>query len=216
MTWDSGRAGIGAVIKVDEIYRMYYHSFNYVWGVWKIGVATSTDGINWEKFPEPVFSGRPGYWDEKISANHIEIIDNTYYMYYTGHHYGWDYKIGLAKSEDGFTWARHQDSPILDISQNWEDDGVGYPSIIKEDNVYKMIYSEATFSNNGFGLAESYDGVTWVKSPNNPIFTTLNTSQGWDKIAYSSIINTGSDLRLYYSGFDQNLIMNINFATYQE
>jgi predicted GH43/DUF377 family glycosyl hydrolase len=73
-TWDAGALGSMSVLKVGDIFHMYYEA----WGVrsekeWdaaeyetlKIGHATSKDGIHWTKDPNnPVLpQGEKGEWD---------------------------------------------------------------------------------------------------------------------------------------------------------
>ena len=53
-SWDNYSVYAGAIIKEDNIFKMYYNGFQDQYGKWNIGLAVSSDGIHWEKYSEPV------------------------------------------------------------------------------------------------------------------------------------------------------------------
>lgn len=197
-TWDQGRASAGPVIKEDGVYKMYYHSFNDVYNNWHIGLATSTDGINWTKYPYPVLSG--GNWDYRLAANEVFKIGSTYYMIYTGYNQDFYQRIGLATSTDGIVWTKYTGSPILYPTKTWEETGIGYPSIILENGTYKMVYQNTSPSNTGFGFAYSTDLINWTKDETNPFFTDDDTITPWNKIVFPDFNKFDNEYRIYYGG----------------
>jgi predicted GH43/DUF377 family glycosyl hydrolase len=56
--WEDPRNQDPHVILVDSTYHMWYSAGENIW-LWEIGYATSADGINWEKHPEPVLKVGP-------------------------------------------------------------------------------------------------------------------------------------------------------------
>lgn len=82
-SWDALAVHPGAIIKIDGVYWMYYNGFANANGSWHIGLATSTDGINWQKRTSPVLLAGTG-WEYQIYATSVIQIDNLFYMYYTG------------------------------------------------------------------------------------------------------------------------------------
>jgi predicted GH43/DUF377 family glycosyl hydrolase len=76
--WEMTRNQDPHVILVDSTYHMWYSAEDYF--LWEIGYATSADGINWEKHPEPVL--RPGLTDIDDTEKHIKpmeyILDQNY------------------------------------------------------------------------------------------------------------------------------------------
>jgi hypothetical protein len=52
--WDSGAVNAPRVIKTDEGYVMYYNGSTEDFFSQAIGIATSPDGIQWEKQPDPI------------------------------------------------------------------------------------------------------------------------------------------------------------------
>ncbi len=197
-TWDSWAVHPGAIMKDGDIYRMYYTGFANQYGQWGIGLATSTDGINWEKYPDPVLYGTSG-WEFQIGASSVIKYNGTYFLFYAGRNFP-IYKIGLATSTDGINFTRYSGNPILTNTKSWEESGVAYPSVILENDQFKMIYMNS--SGTGFGIAYSSDGMNWTKDNSNPFYTNQNTANGWaaNKIAYPNYVKLSNEYRIYYSG----------------
>jgi predicted GH43/DUF377 family glycosyl hydrolase len=209
-SWDDMAVHPGAIFKEDGIYKMYYSGWSDPWGQWNIGYATSTDGINWTKYPVPVLYGTSG-WEFQIAPSAIIKIDNTYYLYYTGRNLP-NYKIGLATSTDGINWNRYESNPVLEASQPWEGSGVFHPSIIQEDNIYKMVFCGE--SGSGFGFATSNDAKNWTKSEQNPFFIKGQTTNEWGnfRITYPFLLKTTEEYRVYYTGWTSNTLPSIGFT----
>ena len=65
---------------------MYYCGYSDEYDNWHVGYATSVDGINWEKYPQPIITGTYG-WEHQLIASSIIKLNNQYYLYYTGRNY---------------------------------------------------------------------------------------------------------------------------------
>lgn len=84
--WDDDHAALCNVYKIATGLEMFYTGSTD--NTWKIGYATSTDGINWTKHPQnPIYS----YEDDPFAVTHgyhvagnptRMIKDDQYYMYY--------------------------------------------------------------------------------------------------------------------------------------
>jgi predicted GH43/DUF377 family glycosyl hydrolase len=196
--WDSHSTVAGSIIIEDGVYKLYYIGWSDNWGNWDIGLATSTDGLNWNKYAEPVLYGTSG-WEFQVASASVVKYDNTYYLFYTGRNLP-HLSIGLATSSDGINWTRYSDNPILTYTEPWEENGVYHPSVTLDNEEFKMIFMNS--SGMGFGFAYSSDGVNWTKDNVNPFFTTENTTNGWAdyKIAYPYLIKTENNTRIYYTG----------------
>ena len=162
-----------------------------------IGLAASSDGIHWEKRPEPVFEGRSGWENYNAGTVAVLKVDNEYWMYYTGYPVT---NLGLATSPDGITWTRKSNT-ILVPNQDWEQTGVGYTTVLHENGTFKMLYMNNE-SHPKFGYAISSDGIHWLKSDANPIFTKEDVINDWGSycIAYPSLTKIGNEYRIYYTG----------------
>lgn len=198
-TWDSWAVHPGAVFKDDDgSYKMYYCGFADQYSQWHIGFASSIDGINWTKHPQPILYGTSG-WEYQIATTSIIKKDGIYYLYYTGRNLP-NYKIGVATSTDGINFTKYSGNPILSNQENWELNGVLNASVIEQNTQLKMVYGNSNGS--GFGLATSSDGLNWTKANNNPFFTNQNTANNWAviKIAYPYWLKLPNESRIYYSG----------------
>jgi predicted GH43/DUF377 family glycosyl hydrolase len=127
-------------------------------------------------------------------------VNNTYYLYYSGRNLP-NYKIGLATSSDGIHWTKYSGNPILVPTEPWESTGTFYPSVIIDNGIFKMVYSNAN-PNNALGMATSNDGIHWSKNISNPIFEMQNTSNNWGigGISYPCFMKINNEYRIYYSG----------------
>jgi predicted GH43/DUF377 family glycosyl hydrolase len=94
-------------------------------------------------------------------------------MIYTGYNQDFYQRIGLSTSGDGISWTKYTGNPILYPAATWEGTGIGYPSIILENDSYKMVYQNASPSNTGFGFAYSTDLINWTKDETNPFLLMM-------------------------------------------
>ncbi|MDP2303250.1 MAG: hypothetical protein Q8N03_12595 [Ignavibacteria bacterium] len=201
--WDSHSITPGAIIRDDSGYKLYYSGTISNSDPTHIGMATSTDGINWVKTPMPILYAGTS-WDYLMSCGDVIKIGSVYYMYYSGKSQSNVVKIGLATSTDGINWVKHEGNPILQPSQAWESTGIYSPSVVKIGEVYKLFYANVTNTNiKGFGVATSANGINWVKETSNPFFTQSNTHNNWvDYIQDPSARLINEKVWIYYSGFN--------------
>jgi len=169
----------------------------------RIGLSFSDDGKTWSRYGKnPVIDVREGkaWMDTSIYRGTVMKEDGVYRMWFSGFN-GTRVRIGHATSRDGINWTRSPLGPVLEPGDGWDRFGVGYPSVIKEGNLYKMWYAGYDGLHQRIGYATSRDGIHWEKYPQNPV---LDLGEGWDGVSvfYPSVIKDGSDYRLYYAGFD--------------
>ncbi len=200
--WDNGRIANGAIFNDNGLLRLYYNAFSNADNKFKTGMATSLDGIKWEKHSTPVLTATS--WCSSIVSSEVIKIGNLYLMYFSGMTTSGN-RIGLATSSDGIKWVHFDNGPILSPSYNWEGNSVYYPSVKKEGNFYKMIYMGGkSGTESAFGEAISSDGLHWEKISSKPIFTQLdvNNSYPTNEISYPCFVKYYSQNRIYYNGFD--------------
>ena len=58
---------------------MYYYGYSNQYDQWHIGLATSIDGINWIKYPQPIIYATSG-WEYQIGSSSIIKKDGIYYL----------------------------------------------------------------------------------------------------------------------------------------
>ncbi len=119
--WDEDGVGDPALWFDGGAYHMWYANASN----WLMGYATSTNGIDWNKYGgNPVFfTGVSGEWDDtNVAAPHVLFDQGEYRMWYAGFG-GSDFKWqrGYAVSPDGVTWSKYEENPILtaDNSGEW-------------------------------------------------------------------------------------------------
>jgi len=88
---------------------------NNDWHPYKIGYASSTDGIHWSMYPSPVLSPTVTTWDAYTTDAPMVIRENGQYkMWYTSFlsPTSPDY-LGYATSPDGIHWTTYSINPVM-------------------------------------------------------------------------------------------------------
>ncbi len=216
-SWDMGMVTPGPVIKEDGIYKMYYSGAVEAHLIGQIGLATSSDGIHWQKYPKPIIQAGSG-WETSINANSLVKKDGVYYLYYVGLGSSNTLRQGLATSTDGINWKKYEGNPILSPTEGWEYKGSYYSSVIFENGIFKMVYMNNQTNDTGFGKAVSTDGIHWTKDSNNPYFTGTDTYNNWTfRPIYPFFIKVGNSYRVYYaSTVTTNNKQAIGFLTFNQ
>jgi beta-fructofuranosidase len=88
-----------------------------------IGHAVSADLRSWTVQPDALRPGPYGAWDDLATwTGSVIEHDGRWYMLYTGisrAERGLIQRIGLAVSDDLFTWHRHPGNPVLEADGRW-------------------------------------------------------------------------------------------------
>ena len=151
----------------------------------RMGYATSTDGITWDARPEPVFEPDvDGSWDDSV-ISHLSVVFDPptgYHLFYFGGSakgYQMAEKngaamvpgaIGHAFSPDGISWQRDA-NPVLNVEPGtWEAWMVGGPTALVENDQVKLWYFGASVYNKysfhiGLAIAPFNRGVVQDSAP---------------------------------------------------
>ncbi|MFQ5631974.1 MAG: hypothetical protein ACE5I1_24655, partial [bacterium] len=219
--WDSTHVRCGTVLFDGEMYRMYYMGSTNGFDD-KIGLATSTDGITWQKYAgNPIIMpSEPGSWDTERVYHPTAFYDGqTFYIWYAGFD-GKTMCTGLATSIDGQTFQKNAVNPVLDAGEpgNWDDFGVWPNSgILFRDDRFMLFYSAANSTRPTFGeigLATSFDGINWMKMNQNPVLT-YGPLGSWDQqgLGSGSVLFENGTYKLWFSGHTfQTREWHIGFA----
>lgn len=128
---------------------------------YKIGHATSADGINWIKDEaRQIITDRLGS-DESQALPTVIEIDGRHHMFFCFRqsvdfrkNKERGYRIGHAYSDDLLNWTRDDENPLLDVSPGeWDSDMLCYPYAFECDNEVYLLYNGNEFGRYGFGLA---------------------------------------------------------------
>ncbi|HEV3004577.1 MAG TPA: hypothetical protein VGX78_08950 [Pirellulales bacterium] len=177
-----------------------------MWFSWRprqsIAVVESDDGLAWGEPRIVLGPNKASGWEDDVNRPVVVKQGGKYHMWYTGQAKGKSW-IGLATSEDGTTWERASDKPVLSPEQAWEREAVMCPHVMYEDRLYRMWYSGGEqYEPNAIGYATSEDGLTWTKHEENPVFRPDSTS-AWeqDRVTACQVVRLGDWFVMFYIGF---------------
>ena len=128
---------------------------------YKIGHATSCDGLNWVKEEaRQIITDRLGE-DESQALPTVIEIDGLYHMFFCYRQSfdfrsskGRGYQIGHAFSENLADWTRDDENPLFDVTPgDWDSDMLCYPHVFECDHKVYLLYNGNEFGRYGFGLA---------------------------------------------------------------
>jgi len=205
--WDAYTILDPFVIRENGQYKMWYAGIETTALLTKIGYATSTDGINWIKHPDPVLLAGTASW-ESAAVSHPSVMpySNGYKMWYSGSAAGAsESAIGYATSPDGINWQKDiLNNPVLLSGAIGEWDRIVYgPEILYIDNFYYMFYTGQVvlYQSDKVGLATSSDGIhNWNKHASNPVL--VPTPGQWDgsRTILGGVLMDADTLKMYYAG----------------
>ena len=163
--------GDGFVKVINGIFHMWY-IFGTGWKkfspesmpdrTYKIGHATSKDGIEWTKEEaRSIIPDRIGA-DESQALPTVISIGQRHHMFFCYRASfdfrptkGRGYRIGHAWSDDLLNWTRDDKNPQLEGSPGeWDSDMQCYPHVFECDGKVFLLYNGNEFGRYGFGLAE--------------------------------------------------------------
>jgi len=153
------------VKQADDNYVMFYRGQTYADKLGRVMRAVSSDGVNWEK-TGVVMTPSETYEGNKIDPMAVIYEDGVYKMWYGGQDYGGC--ANYATSADGINWTRYAGNPVLrKTSGGWDNQGAGgQHTVVRDGDKYLMYYKGYGKSDPGwtfYGLAESADGIHWMK-----------------------------------------------------
>jgi predicted GH43/DUF377 family glycosyl hydrolase len=176
-SWDEGGISVGDVVKAGDTYLLYYSGSSADGLRYSIGLATSVDGLEWTKHPEPLISpGGPGEWNS-LQVAHPSVLweDGTYRMWYVGFPVDgsmYDFAFGYTTSGDGTHWQPAQPVFSHGPAGAWDEERIGGLDVVKVGDVFYLYYSATSLTpefTRRIGCATSRDGETWRQCEANPL-----------------------------------------------
>ena len=127
--------------------------------VYKIRMATSGDGIHWQKLNKDLIESRVEE-DEAQASPDVFYANGKYHMFfcyrYSSHYRGKQngYRIGYASSSNLIDWVRDDKKAGIDVSEHgWDAEMISYPHVFELDGRTHMAYLGDQVGRYGFGLA---------------------------------------------------------------
>jgi predicted GH43/DUF377 family glycosyl hydrolase len=149
----------------DGTYGMVYRGGEWPWlggiGNGTFGLATSTDGVNWAKYPDPILTpGSDDDWDNASIRLGSVVVEgpSSFKLYYWGMNTHGEQAFGYATSTDSISWTK-AGTIMTPGDESWPDRWVNLYVIKTPSGQYKMYYMAGW----EIHLAESTDGTTWTK-----------------------------------------------------
>lgn len=127
--------------------------------VYKIRLASSTDGLRWNKVGRDLIDSRLEE-DEAQASPDVFFRDGRYHMFFSyrrsanfrGRENG--YRIGYAISQDLVRWDRDDSKAGINVSESgWDSEMISYPNVFELDGETYMLYLGNQVGREGFGLA---------------------------------------------------------------
>jgi predicted GH43/DUF377 family glycosyl hydrolase len=189
-----------SLLREDGKYRM--------WFSWRpkqsIALVESKDGFAWGEPTIVLGPKKESGWEDDINRPIVIKQGGKYRIWYTGQAKGKSW-IGYATSDDGKTWARASDKPVLSAEQPWEKVAVMCPHVDYGDkqNLFRMWYSGGEqYEPNAIGFATSEDGLKWIRHAKNPIFQPdPNSTWEKDRVTACQVLKQGEWHVMFYIGF---------------
>jgi len=213
---DAGAMPFCVLSEVDKGFKFYYtgwHIPNTVAYDLSIALSVSDNLDSFSKFSTGPLVSKNIYEPYWAAAPCVIKDDGKYKMWYISC-YDWVsidgklepvYNIKYAESLNGINWLMNDE---VAIPTKFENEALGRPWVIKENNTYKMWYSSR--GSNGYrerngdhytiGYAESNDGINWKRLDD---LSGLNVSDdGWDSemIEYASVFVHKNKKYMFYNG----------------
>jgi predicted GH43/DUF377 family glycosyl hydrolase len=214
--WESAGTFNPAVVFHRGKFVMLYRAQDQA-GTSRLGYAESSDGIHFDRRPDPVLSPEADYEkDGGVEDPRLVKISGTYYLTYTGYNKK-DAQLCLATSKDLIHWQRK--GVILPAYQGkwnvgWTKSGAIIPE--KINGKYWMYWlGTSADKTDQMGLAYSSDLLHWTEASDFPILP--RRPEMFDSRVVEpgpSPILTPRGIVLIYNGADDELVYRTGVAVF--
>lgn len=210
--WDYYAQNTPEVLVLDGLVWLYYNGRSEEEGGLNIGLATSADGLVFDRVAGNPVLGPTGDEDDfdgtgvahpSVLVRDVDFTDNdagasrVFELWYaTG-----TLQVGYALSANGLDFQRYCRGPVFTGTVgSWDQAVVKAPEVVYQDGLYQMTYSGCGQGCFQVGWAASRDGVNWL-SHDQPIIETQR-SPAWNSFGtQEAFIELDDDRwRFWYAG----------------
>lgn len=215
--WDGRYINPGAMLYHEGLFHMFRNGFVNWPGVISIGYMASEDGLSWRaEGDSPLFTSQGILYSRNAAAANAVVVseDGTWMLYF--HSLIGPGVIGRATAPEPTGPWTVDEAPVLEPggAGAWDEDGLGWHSVVKTDDGYVMYYTGHKQSTSMVGRATSPDGVTWTKyddaqtteppfAESDPVFGGTEDWEG-DDIDRPEVCLTPDGWVMLYVGSDLN------------
>ncbi|MFQ5639772.1 MAG: DNRLRE domain-containing protein, partial [bacterium] len=187
--WDERIRERGWITREGGIYRMWYTGY-VPKSPKKLGYATSSDGLNWQRF-----AGNPIHDQHWVEDMMVVKYLGQYYMFAEG----LNDRAQLLTSEDGISWTRLGQLDIrLTNGQPIPDVAFGTPTAWVTGGVWHLLYDRN--GDEAIWLATSPDLQVWTNVQDEPVLRPGPDFYDKNLIAVNQIIKYKGRYYIYYHG----------------
>ncbi len=175
------------LVDEDGMWRLYFQGFppedSGIPGGVILATAEEPTGEWTIREDMVIMSDGMNSWDNgAIGGPSVIVVDGEYRMYYHGRS---GTGIGVATSEDGITWTKHDDPATTDVpfansdpiflpaedENAWDYRSIYDPTVVVSPDGFVMAYSANPSVVAAHGLAISEDGLNFERLQDKPIFS---------------------------------------------
>ena len=226
MFGDTSRKGVPYskdphVVKFDGRYLMYFsippfkNKSNPIKG-WNIGIAESTDLINWEKIGEINPDGENE--SKGLCAPCALVLNDEIHLFYQTYGNGRNDAICHAVSKDGLNFKRNPTNPVFKPTGNWNCGRAIDAEVIKFNNQFLLYFAtrDPDYKIQIQGVAAApintnFNRGEWTQLTDSPI---MKPEYEWEGkcVEGASVIQRGDKLFMFYAGSYNNAPQQVGIA----
>jgi len=174
--WDERIRERGWIIKDGDTFKLWYTGF-VPGGRMKLGLATSKDGIAWERHPANPLVG--DHWVEDVQV----IKDGGRYLMFAE---GERDRAHWFTSPDGVKWTRQGPLDVrMTDGKPISEGAYGTPAVFREGDLWHLFYERG---DNGIWHATSKDLRSWKHAQDDPVMVPGPGEYDRDQIAVNQIV----------------------------
>lgn len=192
--WDEHIRERGWILYEGGLYHLWYTGYTSDKNdIKKLGYASSTDGIRWERHPE-----NPIYGDNWTEDMMVLKVEGTYYMFAEGQ----NDETHLLTSIDRIHWQEHGRITINKMNGEPIAPGpFGTPTAWHENGAWYLFYER---NDDAIWLATSTDLKTWTNVQDAPVLERGPDDYDKEMIALDQVVKQGDTYYAYYHGLVPN------------
>ena len=191
--WDEGGIARGlSILLLNNTYHLWYAATNTqnlgTNPYWRIGYATSPDGINWAKYSgNPVIYKTKDWEYANMMVPFVLFEDGKFKMWYGTGAGDSCTRYAYAESTNGYDWTKPADkNPVYNItgvSGDFDKAALGGLSIIREGDIYKIWYAgyDGTHASIGYATASAEISTIPTPTPLEPVIIIPGMMTSWNK-----------------------------------
>jgi predicted GH43/DUF377 family glycosyl hydrolase len=186
-------------------------------------VAESTDLIRWTNHRLAMGFGKQGEFDfggcvvgaylyESYDIKAPRLLkkrDGKFWTLYGAYPHQGGYEMrpgyeGVAASNDGLTWSRAKNDPILSIHQKdcgaWEKDCIYQPWLVEHEGQFYNFYNAANGGTEQMGMATSPNLLDWTRCAGNPVVRVRKGGYDENFCSDGKVFRDGDHWVMFYFG----------------